>query len=337
MSDYRKDSAINHSLLREIDPFRGGSPQKFKHALENGQQLTGKNIELGTLIHEYILEPDKFAVVSATKMTEKGKIVADIIWTNSIHMLEDGTASFDEILSDNEYILDLLGDVAYYGNMKPDNRLSKFKTEALPYLEKCFEFKDKTLVSDDILAKIMKMATSLRTHRAAKKVIELESQKHIEVFNELEIYWERYVGGENMKLKAKLDKVIVDHEKKTFSVFDLKSTSKAVSLFMDHAMNYDYTRQLAFYRDAMNWYLENTKKLEGYKPSPYHSIIAVESSSFYEVMVYRFSSSDLDGEAERYMDLLERVQWHFNMNEWYYPKGMEQKSGPSVIVNVNLQ
>lgn len=327
--EYNLSKAINNSILSKINPKEGGSPQKFKKVWDEGFQDSGQGFyKLGTLIHRYILEPDKFTVIAVDKVSEKGQIIAYLIWDNMKHSLKSGEVTLDDLMEDVEYLDGLMLQESYQNpNWKMETRREKLVGEVKPYLQELIDNSDKVLISDKELTTIMGAAATLKLNRSTEPYISLENTKTIDVYNETEIFWEDYIGGEMMQLKSKLDKFVVNHDNKTITVIDLKSTGKPVDQFVDSFMNYNYGRQIAYYADAVMWYVENVLKLKDYKLSKYSYILAVETYGVYEARVFAIPNEELTIYREEYIELLGRIQWHINMNEWYYPKGFEQFGG----------
>ena len=131
-------------------------------------------------------------------------------------------------------------------------------------------------------------------------------------FNELEVHWtdKKY----SFPLKAKIDRLYLDHEKKEFSVIDLKTTGKNLGLFPESFKTYHYARQIAFYEEAASQWIEKTYG-EVYMPDN-HCICAVESRNSNRAGLFYISDESLlegKGEAEQ---LLERLNYHFTNDLW---------------------
>lgn len=327
--EYNNSKAINNSILSKINPEEGGSPQKFKKVWDEGFVDNKEGFyKLGTLIHQYILEPDKFKVIAVDKVSEKGLTIAYLVWDNLKHSLVSEEVSLYDIMEDTEYLDQLIADNSYQNpNWKIETRRAKLIEEIAPYINELLKNDGKVLISDKELSTIMGAASTLKINRSTEPYVNLESSKTVDVYNETEIFWELYIGGEKMQLKSKLDKFVVNHTTKTISVIDLKSTGKPVDQFLESFQKYRYGRQLTFYTDAVMWYVENVLKLVGYSLAKYSHIIAVETSGFYEARVFAIPNDQLSDYREEYEELLDRIQWHVNTNEWYYPKGFEQFGG----------
>ena len=57
--------AVSNSSLNYIDPESGGNPRLFRKFLDGQlEQKSSKSFEIGTLIHEELLEPGKLDIVS---------------------------------------------------------------------------------------------------------------------------------------------------------------------------------------------------------------------------------------------------------------------------------
>ena len=73
-------------------------------------------------------------------------------------------------------------------------------------------------------------------------------------FNESEIYW----LYDNKECKSKLDKLLINFDKKIIRLVDYKSTQYPKNEWVHKQYKqYKYNRQLSFYIDAVKWYLIN--------------------------------------------------------------------------------
>lgn len=336
--DYNSSKAINQSLLKFIDPEQGGSPAKFKDALENRDrdEIESKSLRLGTLIHKYMLESGRFMSLSTKGMTAKGIQMSEMLWQNNEFDLKEGVVTIDEVLSDDDLLADMVQEFSY-GRGKLATKIESLKKEASGYLNQRLENRNKILVNDGELKTIMDCSSSLLKNEATKYWLGNLKSPNLQVFDELEVFWEYYISGELVKLKSKIDRLIIDHESKTWTIVDLKTTGKPVDLFLRSVIEFRYPRQLAFYSDAADYYIKNELQLEGYTQKDTVYIIAVETFGLNESRVFSFSVKSLEWSRKEYVELLSRIQWHRNTNEWEYPKGLEQNGPHKGVYHVKFQ
>ena len=73
--------AVSNSSLNYIDPESGGNPRLFRKFLD-GQldEKPSKSFEIGTLIHEELLEPGKLDIVPDNIPGPKTQDIIDRLW-----------------------------------------------------------------------------------------------------------------------------------------------------------------------------------------------------------------------------------------------------------------
>lgn len=155
----------------------------------------------------------------------------------------------------------------------------------------------------------------------------------IVVYNQLAIYFEAY----GLKFKALLDKVIVDHIKKTISPYDIKTTSS--SDFTEAFGKYRYDIQGAFYTDALHhWMKENGMK--DYEIKPFTFIVAFTNEKGIGPQLWQMCNRDYHvgrfGIYEArvkiwirkgYQTLIKDLEWHIKENKWKYPLEVYKNNG----------
>ncbi len=134
-----------------------------------------------------------------------------------------------------------------------------------------------------------------------------------ELYHEFQINWE-YQG---LKCKSLLDSLHLDYKNKRYTIMDLKTTAK-IYHFEDSMKEYDYIRQLCYYRMAVEWYLENEL---GEDPKDWDFecyIIAIDTINQHDIRVFRILRSDFekDGTRDRICNALVQIKWHFETDKW---------------------
>ena len=85
-------------------------------------QVYNPSFETGTLIHQNVLEPEKYQVIEGVfKPTAKAGLMADALYK------PDGTIPTDDEIKAQSYI------IGYYKDKLTTNRLTEFKQKAEPY------------------------------------------------------------------------------------------------------------------------------------------------------------------------------------------------------------
>jgi len=166
-----------------------------------------------------------------------------------------------------------------------------------------------------------------------------------EIHSQLPIYFEY----KDLKCKALMDGVIIDHRNKLIQPYDLKSTGKSVYSFEEWIPIYGYHRQAAFYMIALKEWLKEKNEvaiafgddsLEDYTILPFRFIV-VESklSSKMPAIVYELSDHDMECglnggvpcQTKRYVkginELIRDYKWHLKHDKWDLRKELYESEG----------
>jgi len=133
--------------------------------------------------------------------------------------------------------------------------------------------------------------------------------------NEFPIYWE-YPNG--LKCKSLIDRLIIDYEKKTVTLVDLKTSSQLYN-FKEKFNEYSYYRQLTFYWLAIFWYFKNELKLsidDSWTKDTF--IVAVGSIEPFEAKVFEITEPTLNKGMLEIAPLMDQLKWHFDNDKWDY-------------------
>jgi len=319
MSDenYYGREEISNSDLGELKV----SPRRFVMRKEREMQTKSAALELGTLIHKFTLEPEKFIIADVEPVGGK--------------MGEYIKAYFE--LEKSGLEKSKIPEMAYLhaqykaAHSKPETILKSFKNK--PENIAFYEFlknadgkialtaKDKQIVEGCL--------TSLRGHVVANRLLFSEQK---ESFNEKEVFFNQH----GVKCKSKLDRLIVDNENKTVTLIDLKTTSSQVygectplntdtgilmrdwhvTGFMYSCLQYSYYRQLAFYINAVK------AEYPEYKVEAF--IVAVDTKGSYDSAVYQLPKEWLDKGNEEIQCLLTELNHYKETNNWSVKQGFEE-------------
>lgn len=321
MSDanYYANEAISNSDLGYLKI----SPRQFVMRKQREMQTKSAALELGTLIHKFTLEPDQFIIADVEPVTGKmGKYIEAYFELEKVNTPEDKIA-------------DMAYQMAEYkpSHSKPETILKSFKKkeENVKYYEFLKNADGKIALGQKDKQIINGCLTSLRSHAVSNKLLFTEPSKKVEVFNEHEIYFNMH----DVDCKSKLDRLIVDHDKKTVTVIDLKTTSNQVygtctplktktgillrdwhtTGFMYSCLQYSYYRQLAFYMQAA------ASKYKDYTVEAF--IVAVDTKGSYDTAVYKLPSEWIEEGNDEIKCLLSEYSHYKQSNAWNVKQGYE--------------
>ena len=161
-----------------------------------------------------------------------------------------------------------------------------------------------------------------------------DNKDNVESFNEKEIYFTQH----DVECKSKLDRIIVDNDKKTVTIVDLKTTSAQVygectplpkklktgvlirdwhvTGFMYSCLQYSYYRQLAFYINAVK------SEYPDYKVEAF--IAAVDTKGAYDVAVYQLPDEWIEEGNNEIKSLLTEYKHYKDSNNFNVKQGFEE-------------
>ena len=107
---------------------------------------------------------------------------------------------------------------------------------------------------------------------------------------------------------------------------DIKTTAKLWH-FEDSMKEFDYCRQLCFYKDAVYWYLANvlgiTDEFDKWRFEFY--IIAIDTTGSNEIRVFKLDPSQVCSRDGAIKDAMTEIAWHIDKNLWEH--GYEYYNG----------
>ena len=249
-------------------------------------QVYNPSFETGTLIHENVLEPEKYEVIEGVfKPTAKAGLMADALYKS------DGTTPTDDEIKSMSY------KIGYYKDKLTSNRLKEFRDKAEPYWRDRFLFEQnnipsrfkKRIYTDE---KNFELLTNcLRTLGENKDIQKLLHPSGIVeepiVGNERTILMDIEMKVPDYEpriyhLKAKLDNFSIDTEENIITVNDLKTTSRPAVQF--DPTFFSYQREIAFYSWLIKLCAKKFYNIE--KATTKGNFLVVSTVPEYNTLVY---------------------------------------------------
>ena len=317
---------MNRISNSNIGWFIKKGPKYLKEMLNNEREgLKLPQLEKGTMIHEYILQPEEFwkDYIILDFEVPKVKQQKDFCeaYVSSLELLED-----DKKLQ------------AYrssYTNTKSSQIALKEASELCNKYESYINYlkqkDDKKVISFADLNLLKTIKKNLEEHKKANELL-YNFPNTFEVHNEFHINWEYPNAFEDKELSCKslLDRVMIDHENKKIILIDLKTTSDIYN-FQHSVEEFDYYRQLTYYWTALAWYFKNELFLDidEYEGETY--IIAIQSYDGNEVRVLKIDEAELSNKLKVIDNAIKRIAWHKNNNLWEHTKEYYEGNGSEVL------
>lgn len=314
---YQDSSRISNSA---IGWFLKKGPRFYKDMIDGKEEgLKLPQLERGTMIHEYILQPDEFwndytILDFETPKVKQQKDFCDA-YANSIELLED-----EKLLT------------AYrsaYNNQKTSEIALKEATElSNKYADYIKAIKEKSLnkkvISFADLNMLKTIKDNILNHIKAKELI--EDKPGVESHNEFHINWELKVNDWIAPCKSLLDRCIFDHVNKKITLIDLKTTSDVYN-FKHSVEEFDYYRQLCYYLLAISWYMNDLGiDISDYDCKAY--IIAIQTNGSYEVRVFdMFNQTELESRKDLIISTLAELSYHYQSGNWDHTRKYYENDG----------
>lgn len=304
----------------------------YLHKKLSGQleDETSPSMTKGTMIHEYLLQPEEF---------QKDYVVWDKSRPSSVNEEKFCQALADSLeIEPNKSLLSAYK-AAYSTSGKSDDKILSEATKKASTLKEYIEFlksrDQREMITPYSANQLMKIKENISNHKAACKLLLPADNKN--VFHEFHINWE-YISSKYNDIeftcpcKSLLDSVTFDHDNKKVILMDLKTTSHLHN-FADAVNMYDYTRQLYFYTKALKWYITNELHEDGDTWRFEWYIIAIDSFTS-DIRVFTFSYAQVYGEnVEKVRNAIRDIVWHKDNDLWEHSRAYYEGNG---IENLNL-
>lgn len=277
---------------------------------EKGLELP--QLERGTMIHEYILQPEEFWKDYEILDFEipKVKQQKDLCERYSQLKLTDPL--------ENEVSILLKSYRSAYSNNKG---AAQQITEARGIVDKYDSYikylqigSTKKVISFADLHMLETIKKNIEDHIAANRLL-YDVPTTYTCHNEFHINWELY----GIKCKSLLDRVMFDHVNKKIILIDLKTTSDVYN-FAHSVETFDYYRQIAFYLCAITWYMIEELNLnpDDYDLEAY--IIAVQTMVIMK-LEYLICLTKRSYSIEKYYcKTLTEISYHINSGNWEHTR-----------------
>lgn len=328
---------LSYSSLKTFDNDRAKFYREFVLGDKREESESASTL-MGSLVHCLLAQQkveDKFHLLSAVEPKGQMKELVDALFRRTLKGMVDGqqTEKFITLFSDavQEVKFDGAGKEVAFKGKDMEKILSMFEgTDAEIYYKELMLTIGKSVVTVNLITKAEQMVEKLRGHSYTHEYANARSSQGIDVFNELPILFE--VGG--VPYKSMLDKVIVNHEEKTITSLDWK-TSWDNEEPQRAYLKFGYYLQAALYHEALNiWATEHNLQDYGIIPMKY---IFCDTSGFADPVVLELSVEDLVAgwngftiRGYRYRglnELMNDIAWHVETGNWATSKAIFDARG----------
>lgn len=316
-----------------------GPAYLHKMLTEDVPEEKSQALERGTMIHEYLLQPEEF---------QKDYVVWDKGRPSSAQQEKFCQALASSIeIEPNRAILSAYKD-AYSTKGKTEDVMLSEGLKIASTLKDYIDFlksNDGRIMISPWDAKILeKIKQNIQSHKLAWSIIQPGKEDGCiysklpypdgspggiigRWFHEFHINWE---WNNNVKCKSLLDGLTLDFENMKATIYDLKTTQKLWH-FEDSIEMYDYLRQLCFYKRAVRWYLKNECDQNPDEWSFEYYIIGIDTTGIYDIRVFKIDDHDVQTRFDTIVKALDQIAWHQANNKWEHSRAYYEGDGSETL------
>jgi hypothetical protein len=129
-----------------------------------------------------------------------------------------------------------------------------------------------------------------------------------------------------IKCKSLLDGLILDFKNKIATIYDLKTTAKLWH-FEESIEMYDYGRQIAYYKNAVWWYLKNECDEDPNDWNFKYYIIGIDTTGSYEIRVFEIQEQLIVDRDKIILEAMLKIGWHQEHNLWEHSRSYYEGDG----------
>lgn len=281
-----------------------------------------KAATMGRIVETLLMEPHLFderfhLSTCMSTPTEKMLDFVEALYKHTTEATnEDGiiTRSMEDLMKD------AYADSGF--KIKLEAVVAKFVgSDAEVYYKEIREVRSKnlTVVTTQDVTNAEKIVTELKTNPVTADIVNLESDTRYSVYNQLQVEGYEVFGHQ---FKSMMDKVIIDHDKKLITVYDLKCTW-SVENFYDEYYLYRraYIQGYLYYYAAKQYFAD----LDGYNVL-YPKFIVCDSTNYMNPLVYTMTIDSFDNAEKGFTykgrqypgvkQLIEDLNWALENDKW---------------------
>lgn len=299
--------------------------------------VTQSGRERGTMIHEYILQPEEF---------QKDYVVWDKNKPSSAQQEKfcQELANTVEIEPDKA-ILSAYKESYSIKGKSDDLMLSeglKIASTLKDYIDFLKLHDGRTMISPWDVKMLEKIKHNIQSHKLAYNLIWPLStfvskqdgtyiSDAINAWHEFHINWTYYVKmAAGVECKSLLDGLTLDFKNKKAIIYDLKTTQKLWH-FEDSMNQYDYLRQLCFYYQAVVWYLKYELKEDSNEWSFKFYVIGIDTTGSYEIRVFKIDLFTVQSRRDTILNAMREIMWHQDTGKWDHSREYYMGDGSETL------
>lgn len=316
---YEDNTRISNSA---IGWFLNKGPAYLRRMLDGKEKgLDLPQLRKGTMIHEFLLQPEQFWDDYVLFDGEKPKSAqAQKFCENLMNTVE---------IELNKQLSDAYRKSYSIVGKSEDKILSEALKMSVEYKDYIGALKtNKTIISQYDLDQLMTIQHNVGEHKLARQLMRRAGDHgSIHVYHEFQINWDNC----GVPCKSLLDSCTFDWNNKTCTIMDIKTTAKLWK-FENSIEEFDYLRQLYFYKAAVCEYLKTTLNLHD---DDFHEwkfklyIIAIDTIGTHEIRVFDLTSNRYN--FANILNAIYDIRWHIDHNKWEHSRDYYEGDGSETL------
>ena len=286
-------------------------------------------LERGTMIHEYLLQPDEFLKDYVIWEKDKPTSVQQEKFCKELALSAE--------IEPDKAVLDAYKK-AYSTRGKTDETMLseglKIASTLKDYIDFLKSNDQRIMISPWDYQMLKKIKYNVYAHKLAEKLLYTPGDKYDDESNktwmcrhEFHINWEWNNG---IQCKSLLDSITFDFTNQKATIMDLKTTAKLWH-FEDSIEMYDYCRQLCYYKRAVRWYLRNECNQNPDEWSFEYYIIGIDTTGSNEIRVFKIEESAVQSRFDTIVKALDAIHWHQVNNKWEHSREYYEGDGSETL------
>ena len=290
-ASYRAIEMNSSSSLKEFSMDR----KKYYRRYVLGEKTEDKDTQAATtgrIVETLLLEPEEFDNRFHMSSCAKAPTGLMLDFVNALYThTASATSEHGQITRNFEDIAkDAYVDSGF--KIKFDAVLAKFAgSDAEVYYNELRIVKAKglTVITTEDVTNAERIVTELKTNSTTAEIVNLVNSRRYEIFNQMQI--EGYVV-DGMKFKSMFDKMVIDHDKKTIQVCDLKCVWAVENFFEEYYLyRRAYIQAFLYWKASIAFMKENDMK--DYTVL-YPKFIVCDSTNYMNPLIYILNDTDID-------------------------------------------
>ena len=180
-----------------------------------------------------------------------------------------------------------------------------------------------TVVNTTEIAVAEKIVERLKTNSTTGPIVNLVNSSRYEIIDQMQV--EGYTIDGHL-FKSMLDKVVIDHDKKTIQPYDLKCTWSVENFYEEYYLyRRAYIQAFLYYRAMLVLIGDPASPCHGYKVE-YLKFIVCDSTNYYQPLIYTLDDDDMNDAYKGFVhkgrtypgvkDLIAALTWCVSTNTW---------------------